>query len=279
MGKQVMEAVLDFLKHHDDEIALDITGGSPEMHPHFRWFIDQTDHLSLGRVIRTNLVIAMEPGMEWLPEFYRDHQLALVASLPCFSRENVDAQRGSGVFEHSIAVLRRLNELGYGDELDLSLVYNPGGGSLPGKQAILEALYREKLMKDFGIRFTRLLTITNVPLGRFQRQLKEENLLDGYLQILADEFNPTAAHNMMCRSLISVGWTGALFNCDFNLAGGLPLKDDAGNISSIHNLAALLGRGFSPVFGEHCFACTAGCGSGCFGQSEPSKERVTCGGL
>jgi radical SAM/Cys-rich protein len=274
-----MEAVLDFLEHHNGDIALDITGGSPEMHPRFRWFIDETDHLSLGRVIRTNLVIAMEPGMEWLPEFYRDHELTLIASLPCVTRENVDAQRGPGVWENSIAVLRRLNTLGYGDELDLFLMYNPSGGSLPGEQSLLEALYREKLMRDFGIRFTRLLTITNVPVGRFQRQLKEEDLLDGYLQVLADEFNPTAARNMMCRSLISVGWTGALFNCDFNLASGLPLKDDHGGTSSIYDLPALLKQGFSPVFGEHCFACTAGCGSGCFGQAEASKERLTCGGL
>jgi len=272
MGKEVIDAVLAFLRKSQG-ITLDITGGCPEMNPHFRYLIEQTDHLDLCRIVRTNLVITREPGMEWLPEFYRDHGLGLVASLPCFTRDNVDRQRGTGVFEQSIAALQLLNGLGYGESPELTLVYNPGEAVLPGPQNVLEAMYREELLNGYHISFTRLFTLTNIPIGRFRNRLMESDALEGYLQTLVECFNPEAARAIMCRSLISIDWKGLLYNCDFNQAAGLPIRDAQGTPCTIHGLDRVLLEGIDPVFGPHCFGCTAGEGSGCFGQ-QPADQTL-----
>lgn len=265
MSKEVIDAIVVFLRNHGD-ITLDITGGCPELNPNFPYLITETDGLDVRRLVRTNLVIATEPDMAGLFEFYRDHGLALVASLPCFTRENVDRQRGVGVFERSIAALRRLNDLGYGDILELTLVYNPGGDALPGPQKELEALYREELMAGYNIRFTRLFTLTNVPIGRFRDHLAAQGALAHYLRTLSERFNPVTAPSLMCRSLISVDWMGNLYNCDFNQAVQMVLPNGSDGPLRIGDLERALKRGIPIQFNNHCFACTAGEGSGCFGQ-------------
>ena len=265
MEKGVIDAVVAFLRDHEG-VTLDITGGCPELNPHFTYLITETDGLDIRRVVRTNLVITTEPGMTGLPEFYRDHGLALMASLPCFTAENVDRQRGAGVFERSIAALRKLNSLGYGDALELTLVYNPGGDVLPGPQSDLEDLYRKELMDGYAVRFTRLFTLTNVPIGRFQEHLAGEGTLAVYLRTLSEAFNPATLPSLMCRSLISVDWAGNLYNCDFNQSLQMVLPDGYNEPLQIYDLERALQKGIPMRFNDHCFACTAGEGSSCFGQ-------------
>jgi len=266
MGRDIMERVIEFLGARRG-VTLDITGGCPEMNPDFRYLIEQTDTLAIRRIVRTNLTIAGEPGMERLPEFYRDHSLALVASLPCFNPAAVDRQRGSGAFQRSIATLRRLNELGYGESLELSLVYNPEGNALPGSQRFLESLYRKELLDRYGIRFTSLFTITNVPIGRFRDHLETRGELATYRDTLVECFNGSAAPSIMCRSLISVDWQGRLYNCDFNQAAGLPIHTEEGVPLTVRHLAEATRRGTPLILGEHCFSCTAGEGSSCSGAT------------
>jgi radical SAM/Cys-rich protein len=264
MDREVMDGIIGFLDLQRD-ITLDITGGCPEMNPHFAYLVERTDALAIRRIVRTNLTIATEPGMERLPEFYCDHCLTLVASLPCFNPATVDRQRGDGAFQRSITTLRRLNDLGYGESLELNLVYNPEGNALPGSQRFLESLYRKELMERYGIRFTSLYTITNVPLGRFRDYLETRGELAGYLDTLSERFNSDAAHSIMCRSLISVDWTGRLYNCDFNQAAGLPIRGENGTPLTVRELAEASRRGTPLTLGEHCFSCTAGEGSSCHG--------------
>jgi radical SAM/Cys-rich protein len=266
MQRPTFDAIADLLAEQPG-ITLDITGGCPELHPDFRALIEQTKGLSPRRIVRTNLTIAVEPGMEWLPEFYREHDLVLTASLPCYSAENVDRQRGEGVFERSIAALRRLNALGYGTERELILVYNPGAASLPGSQELLETAYKRKLQEEHGIVFSRLYTMANAPLGRFRRSLEVRGELETYLLTLRERFNPAAVCNLMCRTLISVDWQGQLYNCDFNQAAGLPIRDEHGRPLTIGELADAIRPGTPLILDEHCLACTAGEGSGCFGSA------------
>ncbi|MRR58099.1 MAG: radical SAM/Cys-rich domain protein [Deltaproteobacteria bacterium] len=266
MGREVMDQVIGFLGSRRD-VTLDITGGCPEMNPDFSYLIERTGSLGVRRIVRTNLAIAGEPGMERLPEFYRDNALALVASLPCFHGATVDRQRGDGTFQRSIATLRRLNDLGYGDSLELNLVYNPEGNALPGSQRFLESLYRKELMDRYGIRFTNLFTITNVPIGRFRDHLETRGELASYRDTLVERFNGDAAPSIMCRTLISVDWKGRLYNCDFNLAAGLPLRSDEGVILTVRQLAEAPRHGTPLTLGEHCFSCTAGEGSSCRGAT------------
>jgi len=266
MGREVMDVVIEFLATRRD-VTLDITGGCPEMNPLFPYLIEQTDPLRLRRIVRTNLAIAGEPGMEHLPEFYRDHSLALVASIPCFHGATVDRQRGDGTFQRSITTLRRLNELGYGGSLELSLVYNPEGNALPGSQRFLESLYRKELMDRYGIRFSNLFTITNVPIGRFRDHLETRGELASYRDTLVERFNGAAAPSIMCRSLISVDWKGRLYNCDFNQAEDLPIRTEEGVTLTVRHLAEATRRGTPLILGEHCFSCTAGEGSSCCGAT------------
>jgi radical SAM/Cys-rich protein len=203
--------------------------------------------------------------MEAVPEFLRDHRVSLVASLPCYMEENVRAQRGEGVYEKSITAIKRLNSLGYGvaPNLPFDLVYNPGGPFLPPEQEKLEAEYRRELSARFGITFTRLLTITNLPIGRFRMELCRQNQAESYWQLLQNSFNPNTVDGLMCRHQLSVGWDGTLYDCDFNLALALPVDHGAPDHIHYFDLPDLVRRRI--VTGRHCFGCTAGFGSSCGG--------------
>ena len=244
---------------------VDLTGGAPELNPNFCRFIEALRKNGHAVQVRTNLTVLLEPGMDKIPEFFREHNIRLVASLPCYLEENVSAQRGKGVYEKSITAIRQLNTLGYGKnpELPLSLVYNPGGPFLPPPQSVLEADYRREMDLRFGIGFTHLLTITNMPLGRFQIELGRKNQEQKYLQLLRKSFNPQTVDGLMCRYQISIGWDGTLYDCDFNLALGLPVNHGAPDQLKSFRLSDLSLRRI--VTGEHCYGCTAGAGSSCQG--------------
>jgi len=244
---------------------IDLTGGAPELHPQFRRFVKALQREGHPVQVRTNLTVLLEPEMESVPEFLRDHQVQIVASMPCYLEENVRSQRGIGVYEKSVMAIKNLNLVGYGSapNLSLSLVYNPGGPFLPPLQSALEEDYRRELGERFGITFTRLLTITNMPLGRFRAELNRLGQERNYLNLLRQSFNPMTVEGLMCRHQLSVGWDGTLYDCDFNLALGLPV--DHGAPDHIHSFKreALWERRI--VTGEHCYGCTAGSGSSCGG--------------
>jgi radical SAM/Cys-rich protein len=264
MDWPIMELVLEAA----DAVApalVDLTGGAPEFNPHFQRFVERLRHGGHRVQVRTNLTVLLRPGMELLPEWMRDRQVQLVASLPCYLEENVRAQRGKGIYEKSIEAIKRLNAVGYGidPDLPLNLVYNPGGPFLPPEQATLEADYKRELGTRFGIDFSHLLTITNIPIGRFRAELQRQNREREYLSLLRDSFNPDTIEGLMCRHQISVGWDGTLFDCDFNLVLGYAVDHGAPTHVQAFDPAALERRRI--VTGEHCFGCTAGRGSSCGG--------------
>jgi radical SAM/Cys-rich protein len=215
--------------------------------------------------LRSNLSIMSEKGMEWLPEFCQEHRLVVIGSLPCYLKENVEHQRGAGVFQSSIAALQRLNALGYGSELELNLVYNPGGASLPGSQKDLEAAYKNELLHKYGISFNNLYAITNAPIGRFREYLENRGIYECYMGLLAANFNPQAAGSIMCRTMVNVDWRGVLYNCDFNQAIDLPITSPNGNILRIEDLDKASRTGNELFLAQHCYCCTAGEGSSCTG--------------
>ncbi len=264
MSHETMEMVLAAVQSSGAGVV-DITGGAPEMHPEFRWFVDAALALRVRVMVRTNLTILLEPAYTDLPAWLAGRRVHLVASLPCYTPQNVDAQRGRGTFASSIAALQALNAVGYGSrpDLPLDLVYNPGGSGLPGPQAALEADYRRRLDADFGIAFTRLLTITNMPIGRFARDLQREQRLGPYLQMLAQAFNPATVDTLMCRHQLHVAWDGRLYDCDFNYALGLGASRESGGHIRDFTPARFLARRVAT--GPHCFGCTAGAGSSCGG--------------
>lgn len=264
MGRGIMEKVISFLRKNEG-MTLDITGGCPEMNPHFRFLIEGTDGLSIRRMVRSNLVIFNEKGMDWLPSFFLRHQLVVIASLPCYLEKNVDRQRGKGVFEQSIKALRILNDLGYGDSLELHLVYNPGGAFLPDAQERLESAYKEYLHTEYGIMFNKLYTISNAPIGRFKAYLEEKGDYETYLDLLTTKFNPETLPHLMCRTMVSVDWQGILYNCDFNQAIGLPIKTSENHILRIDDLESVAEKGCELSLRRHCYCCTAGEGSSCTG--------------
>ena len=263
MSVAVMEEVLAFLRRHPG-LTLDLTGGCPEMNPHFRLLVESSAGLCARRLLRSNLTLMAEPGWEWLPEYCREQELVIVASLPCYLPENVDRQRGPGVYAKSIAVLKRLNGLGYGREIELDLVYNPGGSYLPGAQAGLAAAYKEELAARHGIRFNNLFTIVNAPIGRFKKSLEAAGKYQHYLQLLAGSFNPASAGKIMCRTLLSVDWQGIVYHCDFNQALQMPLTKE-GRVVRIAGLDAAAIAGRKIELAQHCYCCTAGEGSSCTG--------------
>ena len=268
MSEETAEAVLEVLASTDIP-TLDITGGAPEMNPQFRRLVRGARALGRHVIDRCNLTILMAPGFTDLPEFLAEQRVEVVASLPCYLEENCDSQRGSGVFRKSLAALRRLNELGYGSEDDrpLTLVYNPVGPSLPPGQRQLEADYRRELRSRYGIEFTRLFTITNLPISRFLDDLIQSGRYDDYMQTLIGAFNPAALSGVMCRTMVSVDWTGRLFDCDFNQMLDLELAAGASRNIRDFDIASLASRPIAT--GRHCFGCTAGAGSGCQGAVVP----------
>jgi radical SAM/Cys-rich protein len=266
MNRETAERVIALLQNTPDVETVDITGGAPELNPNFRTLVEASRRLKKRVIDRCNLTILLERGQEDLLDFLRNHQVAIIASLPCYTAENVDKQRGRGVFERSILSLRLLNEAGYGklgSGLDLDLVYNPAGPSLPPPQQALEHEYKRRLREDFGIVFGRLLTITNMPISRFSDQLVRLGKQEQYRQLLANSFNPGTIDELMCRSLISVSWDGRLYDCDFNQMLAMPSMRHPSiwDIDSYSRLA----RDEIQV-GDHCFGCTAGAGSSCGGQ-------------
>ncbi|MHC4337824.1 MAG: arsenosugar biosynthesis radical SAM (seleno)protein ArsS [Planctomycetota bacterium] len=265
--KAIMQKIIDFLRNHLG-LWVDITGGCPELNPDFRFFIEGVCELASPLMVRTNLTVFFEPGLNWVPGWYQEHRVVIIGSLPCYTQENVDKQRGRGVFQKSIEAIKWLNKLGYGREegLELNLVYNPGGDFLPGPQQKLEADYKRELNSKYGVRFNKLFTMANVPIGRFRRYLESNGRLKQYMQLLTESFNPNAAENIMCRNLVSVDYRGVLYNCDFNQALGLPIIDTAGNTVTIEQLDDVLSEGLEMTTGEHCFCCTAGTGSSCTGS-------------
>lgn len=264
MGHPVMDLVRNAAARIRPRLV-DLTGGAPECHPRMRDFVRELREDGHTVQLRTNLTALLLPGHEGLPQFFRDHQVRLVASLPCYTEENVSFQRGAGTFAASIEAIRRLNAVGYGDGegLTLDLVYNPGGAFLPGEQGALEADYRRELAHAFDLRFSRLLTITNMPLGRFGASLRKEGKEEEYLRFLRNSFNPSTVPCLMCRSQVEVGWDGTLYDCDFNMALGLAVNHGAPSHIRNFDPAALAGRRI--VTGPHCYACTAGSGSSCGG--------------
>ncbi|HEV2296123.1 MAG TPA: arsenosugar biosynthesis radical SAM (seleno)protein ArsS [Tepidisphaeraceae bacterium] len=244
--------------------TIDITGGAPEMNPNLRRLVVAGTTSGFNVIMRTNLTIMLEEGYEDLPGFFASQRVHLIASLPCYLETNVDKQRGNHVYHDSIEVIRRLNDVGYSaqPELRLDLVYNPGGASLPPEQHKLEEAYRRELDQRFGIRFNRLLTITNIAIGRFLHDLRRQARAEQYQQLLRDSFNPATINGLMCRHQLHIGWDGTMYDCDFNFALGLPASAPGRHVRDF-NPAAFLARRI--ITGEHCFACTAGCGSSCGG--------------
>jgi radical SAM/Cys-rich protein len=263
MDWETMEHVLRAAREVDCEL-LDVTGGAPELNPHLRRLAREARASGLAVQVRTNLTVHLEPGFEDMASFMADQGVKLVASLPCYLEENVDRQRGVGVYRRSIESIRRLNELGYGrdPELELDLVYNPVGPSLPPDPCALERDYRKELRARHGVEFNGLITITNMPVGRFMGDLRREGRAEAYRRMLRDSFNASTIDGLMCRHLISVGWDGSMYDCDFNLA--LDIKVDHGMPTHIRDFDARLHRRRIET-GEHCFGCTAGRGSSCGG--------------
>ncbi|HUI26501.1 MAG TPA: arsenosugar biosynthesis radical SAM (seleno)protein ArsS [Candidatus Kryptonia bacterium] len=269
MTRATAERLVELLARSATIATVDVTGGAPELNPHFTFLVERARALGRRVMVRCNLTVLFVDGMEYLPEFYRDHDVELVCSLPCYTAENVDQQRGRGVFDHSVAALRKLNALGYGragSPLTLNLVYNPLGAFLPPPQAELEARYKAELAEHFGIEFHQLLTITNMPIKRFAEQLDRWGKLDEYMGLLVNHFNPATVRDLMCRSLVSVGWEGTLYDCDFNQMLELPIQSATAEPLTIWNIADLSAVAGGDIrTGSHCFGCTAGSGSSCGG--------------
>jgi radical SAM/Cys-rich protein len=267
MSTATARQIIEFLSRSSVS-TLDITGGAPEMNPNFRMLVEEARRLDKAVIDRCNLTILLANGFTDLPEFLAEHQVNVVASLPCYLEENCDAQRGDGVFGKSIAAIRKLNELGYGQpgsSLQLDLVYNPTGLGLPPAQATLEAAYKRELAERYGISFNHLFTITNMPVSRFLDDLLQRHKYEEYVEKLIQSFNPSTVDDLMCRSLISVDWNGFLYDCDFNQMLDMALTDGAERLHiSQLNDDVLLGRAIRVA--NHCYGCTAGSGSSCGGS-------------
>ena len=263
MGWEMMQKIVQVAARNGLK-TVEITGGAPELNPHFRLFITELNRFDFMIKVRTNLTALLEPGLEGLALFLKKKGVKLAASLPCYQEKNVEVQRGEGVFSKSIAALQMLNKLGYGtkDGPELEIVFNPGGSFLPGSQKELEDLYRREMKRHYGITFSRLLALTNMPVGRFRCKLLKQKQIREYLYLLYNSFNRAVLAKLMCRSNISVDWDGTLYDCDFNLALRMPVAGVPARIGEF-NRVALAKR--NVVTGEHCLGCTAGEGSSCGG--------------
>lgn len=264
MTRKTLQMCLDICKNHKIS-TLDLTGGAPEMNPHFRWFVEESSTHVDDLIVRSNLtILTANKTYKELPEFFAKHNVHVVSSLPFYSRNKTDRQRGDGVFDKSIKALQTLNALGYGQpnsKLQLDLVYNPAGAFLPGDQKELEADFKKALLEDFGIVFNQLYTITNMPISRFLDYLLTTENYEDYMRELVLAYNPTALENVMCTNTLSVGWDGSLYDCDFNQMLDLKINGPIDHIS-----------GYKPEINkrsirvsQHCYGCTAGAGSSCQG--------------
>ncbi len=268
MTRETMQQCLDVLKANTSFTTVDLTGGAPEMNPDFRWFVEEIKKINndIKIIVRCNLTIIRANKKYYdLPEFYKKHNIEIASSLPFYSKDRTDKQRGDGVFEDSIKALQMLNAVGYGlegSDLTLNLVYNPAGAFLPPSQDALEKEFKESLKKDFGISFHALFAITNLPVSRFLDYLLQSGNYEKYMEKLLAAFNPTAAANVMCRNTLSIGWDGYIYDCDFNQMLELKVDCSSKHISNF-NGDALIRRDI--VVNQHCFGCTAGAGSSCGG--------------
>jgi radical SAM/Cys-rich protein len=260
-AEQCLEAVRRF-----GIATVDITGGAPELNPSFRHLVRGARAAGARVMVRHNLTVMFEPGQEDLPDFFREHEVEVVSSLPCYLEDNVDTQRGRGVYKKSIDALLRLNAVGYGVEgsgLVLNLVYNPVGPHLPPDQRALESDYKRELLARFGITFNQLFTITNMPIKRFLDDLRRSGKEERYLQKLVESFNPASVEGLMCRTLVSVDWTGRLFDCDFNQMLEIGVAPELAQTIDAFDPTTFAGRRVATA--DHCYGCTAGAGSSCGG--------------
>lgn len=266
MTKETMLLCLRVLSENPTFHTVDITGGAPELNPNFRWFVSEIRKLNKHVIVRCNLTILLANKKYYdLPEFYKQNNVEIISSLPFYTRDRTDRQRGNGVFEESIKALQMINAVGYGMEgsnLMLNLVYNPAGAFLPPAQQSLEKEYKQILMQQYGISFNHLFTITNMPISRYLDYLLETGNFDSYMQKLVDAYNPSAAANVMCRTTLSVGWDGYLYDCDFNQMLELKVNCSGRHLREF-NHADLHNREI--VVGQHCYGCSAGSGSSCGG--------------
>jgi radical SAM/Cys-rich protein len=268
MDDSGVELVLTVLQQRRAIGTLDLTGGAPELHPQFRRLVREARRLGAAVIDRCNLTVLHEAGQDGLADFLAQQQVRIIASLPCYTRENVDNQRGEGVFERSIAALRQLNALGYGrdgSDLTLDLVYNPLGPVLPGPQDRLEADYKRELGGQFGIVFNSLLTLANMPINRFGSTLVSKGRFAAYMKLLRDNHRPENLDRVMCRDLVSVDWQGHLYDCDFNQMLGLALRLDGRPRPHLRDLLEQDPAGRPIRVADHCYGCTAGQGSSCGG--------------
>lgn len=267
MSKETMLQILTAIKTISPKVA-DITGGAPEMNPHFKWFCSELIKAGLQVQVRTNLTVLALDAYTSIIDFYIENKIKLIASLPCYTEANVTKQRGGHVFEESIDILKILNKKGYGVDPDLiiDLVYNPGGPFLPPQQQKLEVDYKDILKNEFNIHFNALLTITNVLIGRFKKDLEKSGQHEDYANLLYDAFNPSTVEGLMCRNQINISWDGTIYDCDFNLALSCPVSIEQQHISNINYDSFMQRRIFT---GDHCYACTAGSGSSCSGSISP----------
>jgi radical SAM/Cys-rich protein len=262
IGETVARQIGAWIERHCPPIV-DLTGGAPELSEFFPYLVEVARAAGAHVIDRNNLTILEESGYESLPEYLARHEVEVFASLPCYSPENVNKQRGQGVFDKSIAALKKLNAVGYGTRLKLNLVYNPLGPTLPGPQAELEADYKEALERDYGVFFDRLYTLTNQPIARFAEDLRKQGQWDHYLDLLASSFNPATLEGVMCRSTLSVDHLGRIYDCDFNQMLALNIRN--GKPLFLWDITPSRLSEASIQTGSHCLACTAGCGSSCTG--------------
>lgn len=266
MERHHLMRCLEIVREHQIPVV-DITGGAPEMHPDFRWFVAEASAIGATVMVRSNLTIMLaNPIYEDLPSFFQQHRVHVVASLPYFEARHTDRQRGDGVFDASISALQRLNNVGYGRsdrEYRLDLVYNPAGAFLPAGQQALEEQYRRILTSRYGVEFHDLIAITNMPIARYLEFLVRSGNLERYMQSLVQAFNPTTISGLMCRDTISIGWDGAIYDCDFNQMLALPVLGTSAHLDTF-DIQALRSRPI--VVDQHCYGCTAGAGSSCGGQ-------------
>lgn len=266
MTRETMQQCLNILAAHPSFKTVDLTGGAPELNPDFRWFVEEIKKLDKHIIVRCNLtIIVSNKRFNDLPEFFKQHNIEVVSSLPFYSKDRTDRQRGDGVFEDSIKALQMLNAAGYGLEgsaLKLNLVYNPAGAFLPATQTLLEKEFKEALKKDFGISFHALYTITNMPISRYLQYLLESGNYEKYMEKLVAAYNPVAAAHVMCRNTISIGWDGYMYDCDFNQMLDMKVDSAAQHIAQF-DAVALSKRNI--VINQHCYGCTAGSGSSCGG--------------
>ena len=268
MDRETVDQVLALLAGSGARV-LDLTGGAPELNPHFRYLVREARSLGVRVIDRSNLTVLFEPGQQDLAAFLAEQQVEITASLPCYLEANVEEQRGKGVYEDSIRAIRQLNALGYGDTLPLNLVYNPQGAVLPPAQGDLQEQYRQELGRRFDIRFNQLLTITNMPISRFGAVLLANDQYVSYMQLLRDNFSQANLATLMCRTLLSVDWRGYIYDCDFYQMLDMPLLASDRPRHHISELAPGAMLEDNPIVtGEHCYGCTAGQGSSCGGALE-----------